>query len=408
MTQVTIKRLGVKGDGIAEGPLFVSRCLPGEIVSGTLDRQTLTAPKIITPSDDRVSPPCRHYKSCGGCQVQHATDDFVAGWKTDVVRQALKTRGLGTDFRAIETSPPFSRRRAGFSARRTKKGALVGFHGRASDTIVAIPDCHLLLPEVRAGASVAEALAMAGASRKTALSVLVTYSPKGLDVVARGGKPLDSRLRQALAAICESASLARLSWDDEVVALRAAPTQVFGPADVVPPPGAFLQATQHGQDVLTAAVLEITQGAKRVVDLFAGCGTFSLPLAQHAQVHAVEGDAAMIKALDAGWRHATGVRHVSSEVRDLFRRPLMADEFAKVDAVVIDPPRAGAEAQGTELSRSGVARIAYVSCNPVTFARDAAVLVDAGYSLEWIQVVDQFRWSAHVELVACLTKSHMR
>lgn len=408
MTEVTIKRLGLQGDGIAEGPVIAARTLPGEVVAGDLEGQNLKDPKIIAPSDKRVAPPCRHYKSCGGCQLQHAADDFVATWKVDVVRQALHARGLETAFRPIETSPPKSRRRAGFAARRTKKGAMVGFYGRASGTIIAIPDCHLVAPEVLEGAAVAEALAIAGASRKTALSVTVTQSDAGLDVFARGGKPLDGPLRQSLAAICEASRVVRLAWEDEVVALRAAPIQRFGPAKVTPPPGAFLQATAHGEAALTRAVLEITQGAKRVVDLFAGCGTFSLPLAQFAEVHAVEADAAMIAALDAGWRHSTGVRQVTSEARDLFRRPLMADEFAKAQAVVIDPPRAGAEAQVAELARSSVRRIAFVSCNPVTFARDAAVLVDAGYELEWIQVVDQFRWSAHVELVASFNASHMR
>ena len=408
MIEVTINRLGLQGDGVAEGPVFAARTLPGELVAGDLEGQKLVDPKIVAPSDKRVSPPCRHYKSCGGCQLQHASDTFVAEWKTDVVRKALETRGLKTTFRPIETSPPLSRRRAGFAARRTKKGAMVGFYGRGSGTIVAIPDCKLLVPELRAGASVAEALALVGASRKTPLSVMVTQSGAGLDVFASGGKPLDGPLRQSLAAIAEAAQLARLAWEDEVVAMRAAPTHLFGAAQVIPPPGAFLQATAHGEATLIRAVLEITQGAKRVVDLFAGCGTFSLPLAEHAEVHAVEGDAAMIAALDAGWRHASGVRTVTSEARDLFRRPLMAEELAKAEAVVIDPPRAGAEAQVAELVRSSVQKIAFVSCNPLTFARDAAELVDAGYVLEWVQVVDQFRWSAHVELVASFNAPHMR
>ena len=407
MTEVTITRLGLHGDGIADGPVFAPRTLPGEVVAGVLDGQVLHDVRIVTPSDRRVSPPCRHFKSCGGCQLQHADDDFVAGWKVDVVRQALKAHGLETVFRPIETSPPKSRRRAGFAAKRTKKGAIVGFHGRASDTVVAIPECQLLDPEVLAATAVAEDLALAGASRKTPLSVMVTATRTGLDVAVADGKPLDAPLRQNLAAICERHGLARLSWGDEVVAMRTPPVHAFDGAEVVPPPGAFLQATDHGERALTGAVRDIMQGADRIVDLFAGCGTFTLPLAHQAEVHAVEGDTAMLKALDGGWRHAIGVKKVSTEARDLFRRPLMPDELAKVDGVVLDPPRAGAEAQIAELARSRIARVAYVSCNPVTFARDAAVLVAAGYTLDWIQVVDQFRWSAHVELAACFTASHM-
>ena len=407
MSDFVINRLGIHGDGIADGPVFVARSLPGEVVTGSLEGQHLVDVRIVTPSSARVTPPCRHYKSCGGCQLQHASDDFVAEWKVDVVRQALKAHGLETVFRPIVTSPARSRRRAGYAARRTKKGATVGFHARASDAIIPVPDCQLVTPDVLRGQRVAEALAQAGASRKTALAVAVTQSDVGLDVAVRDGKELDGPLRQQLAMISEKLGLARLTWDDEVVAMRAPPSLSFGPAQVTPPPGAFLQATEHGQAALTQAVGEAVADAKRIVDLFAGCGTFTLPLARHAEIHAVEGDAAMLVALDAGWRHATGVKQVTTEARDLFRRPLLQDEFKGVDAVVIDPPRAGAEAQVAQLVHAGVPRIAYVSCNPVTFARDAAQLVAAGFQLEWVQVVDQFRWSSHVELVACMSATHM-
>ncbi|MEP1612928.1 MAG: class I SAM-dependent RNA methyltransferase [Roseobacter sp.] len=408
MAEFTIHRLGLLGDGIAEGPVYVSRALPGERVEGQLKGQNLEDIKILTPSERRVSPECRHFKSCGGCSMQHADDEFVADWKLDIVKTALSAHGLDTEFRPVKTSPARSRRRAGFAARRTKKGAMVGFHGRASGTIVPIPECQLVAPEVLAGVPVAEELAIVGASRKAALSVMVTLSDVGLDVAVRQGKPLDGPLRQRLAMICDSTGIARLTWDDEVVAMRASPVHSFANACVVPPPGSFLQATAHGEQVLTQAVCEITDGASRVIDLFSGCGTFALPLSSGAEVHAVEGDGTMLAALDAGWRHAKGVKTVTTERRDLFRRPLMFDEMTKADAVVIDPPRAGAEAQIAELARSSVPVIAYVSCNPVTFARDAAVLCAAGYHLEWIQVVDQFRWSAHVELAACLTAPKAR
>jgi len=215
-----------------------------------------------------------------------------------------------------------------------------------------------------------------------------------------GGKALDGALRLALARVAEAQGLARLSWDNEVVALRASPMQRFGRALVAPPPGAFLQATAEGEAALLALVREAVGDARRVVDLFAGVGTFALPLAEQAEVLAVEGEAAMVAALDRGWRSSVGLHRVSAEARDLFRRPLEPDEFKGFDVVVIDPPRAGAEAQTATLARSGVPVIAAVSCNPVTFARDARVLLAAGYTLDWVQPVDQFRWSAHVELAA--------
>lgn len=400
MTQeYTILRLGHQGDGIAEGPVYAPRTLPGERVSGVLDGSVLTDIKVLTPSDDRVKPPCRHYKSCGGCQLQHASDAFVADWKVEVVRTALAAQGLQAEMRPILTSPPQSRRRATIAVRRTKKGALAGFHGRASDVITEIPDCQLLDPTLTAAIPVAKALAELGGSRKGVLSVTLTLSEAGLDVAVQGGKPLDGPLELALARATEQHGLARLAWDGEVIAMRNPPAQRFGPVTVVPPPGAFLQATKDGEQALTQAVLEIVDPAKRVVDLFAGCGTFSLPLAQRAEVHAVEGAADMTCALDHGWRKSTGLKQVTTEARDLFRRPLMPDELRRFDAVVLDPPRAGAEAQVAELAEARRPVIAYVSCNPVTFARDAKILVRAGYALEWVQVVDQFRWSSHSELV---------
>jgi 23S rRNA (uracil1939-C5)-methyltransferase len=406
-----IIRLGHHGDGIADGPLFAPMTLPGEIVSGTADGQRLRDVRIVTPSDQRVRPPCRHFKSCGGCSLMHAADPFVAGWKQQIVVRALAAQGLEAEMRPIVTSPPQSRRRATFAARRTKGGAMVGFHGRASDTLVETPDCRLVTPGLLAGREVAGDLAVAGASRKAALDVQVTETLGGLDIAVSGGKPMDAALFSALSAIAEARSLARLTWDGEIVALRAPPEIAFGPARVAPPPGAFLQATAHGQQVLTEAVAEAVGDARRIVDLFAGCGTFALPLAQGAEVHAVEGDRAMLAALDHGWRHAhgleRGLKKVTTEARDLFRNPLLPDEVEAAEAVVIDPPRAGAEAQTAALARARVPVIAFVSCNPGTFARDAKTLAAAGYRLEWVQVVDQFRWSAHVELVARFALPHM-
>ncbi len=403
-TTATISRLGHQGDGVADGPLFAPRTLPGEIVSGIAEGSRLTQVRIETPSEHRVQPSCRHYKACGGCQLQHASDAFVAEWKTDVVRNALSAQGLETEFRHIQTSPPRSRRRATLAVRRTKKGAMAGFHGQASDVITEIPDCQLLEPDLLAAVPVAEALALAGASRKTPLAVTITLSEAGLDMLVRNGKPLDGPLRIELAQLAERHRIARLTWEDEPVAMEQPPVQPFGAAHVCPPPGAFLQATREGEAALLTAVLEITRGAKRIVDLFAGCGTFSLPLGSMAEVHAVEGEREMVKALDAGWRKAKGLKKVTTEARDLFRNPLLPEDLnpfgAEFEAAVIDPPRAGAEAQVAQLVKARTPVIAYVSCNPVSFARDAKLLVEAGYALAWVQVVDQFRWSAHTELAA--------
>ncbi len=399
MNEVTIQRLGNQGDGIAPGPVFVPRTLPGEVVTGDIRNGRIDAPSIQKPSADRVAPACPHYRACGGCQLMHAAEPFTTQWKQQIAQAALAAQEIETSWREVVTSPPATRRRATFAVKRTKKGALVGFHGRASGVITEIPECRLLDPGLLAAVSALRALALAGASRKGVLDVTVTLSGGGLDFAARGGKPADGSLLVTLAHLAEAHDLARLAWDDEVIALRRQPTQQFGRAVVTPPPGGFLQATPEGESALLTAVREITAGAQSVVDLFAGSGTFALPLAETAEVHAVEGDKAMIEALDRGWRHAQGLKRVTSEARDLFRRPLLADELARFEAAVIDPPRAGAEAQIAQLARARVPIIAHVSCNPVTFARDARTLCDAGYRIEWTQVVDQFRWSVHVEMV---------
>lgn len=408
MTTVTIERLGQQGDGVARGPLFVPLALPGENVSGTQQGDTLTDIRVETPSPDRVSAPCPHFRSCGGCALQHASDDLVAAFKRETVVTALAVHGIETDVRPTLTSPDKSRRRATFAARRTKKGAMVGFHARKSDAIIPVPNCILVTPTLAAVPPLAEALAVAGASRKGALSVTVTDSIEGLDVSVTGGKPLDGPLRIALAGLCEAHKLARLTWEDELIGMRIPPAQIMGAARVVPPPGAFLQATAHGQATLTQLVQDIVGDAKSVVDLFAGCGTFALPLAQKAEVLAVEGAQDMVAALDAGWRQAQGLKRVTSVARDLFRRPLLPDELAPFGAAVLDPPRAGAAAQIEQLARAKTPVIAHVSCNPQTFARDASTLINAGYTLDWVQPVDQFRWSAHVELVGAFRLTHTR
>jgi len=406
--RVVIERLGHLGDGIGHGEdgkaLFVPQTLPGEVVEGEPRGDALTNLRIVTPSPDRVRPPCPHYRTCGGCSLQHAADPFVAGWKLGVVRQALAAQGLEAAFRPIITSPPRSRRRAVLAGHRTKAGAVVGFHGRASDVLVQVPDCRLLHPDLLTALPVLEQITLLGGSRKAEVSLNLTRSDGGFDLAVTGAKPADAALQMELARLAAAHRIARLTWNGEGVALIAAPVQSFGAARVAPPPGGFLQATAEGEAALLTAVAEAVGPARQVADLFAGSGTFALPLAARAEVLAVESDAAMMAALAKGWRQATGLKRVTCETRDLFRRPLLPVELNRFDAVVIDPPRAGAEAQMAEIAASGVPVVASISCNPVTFARDARVLVAGGYRVQWVQVVDQFRWSPHVEMAALFTK----
>ncbi|NNK65912.1 MAG: class I SAM-dependent RNA methyltransferase [Rhodobacteraceae bacterium] len=403
----TITRLGHLGEGIAEGPIYIPRALPGEVVEGEVDSGRIAAPRILTPSPDRVRAPCPHYKGCGGCALMHASDSFVADWKTDVVRRALTAQGIDAPLRPIETSPSGTRRRATFSGRRLKSSVLVGFHGRASHSVVAVPNCAVLHPDLTAALPVCEAIVKGFGSRRGTLRLATTRSDAGIDLDVTDERALDGTDHVTLAGLAEAHDLARLSWNGEVVVERRPPVQRFDEIEVVPPPGAFLQATRHGEDTLRAAVVEAIGPAKSVVDLFAGCGTFALPLARRARVHAVEAGSDMLSAADRAWRKASGLRDLSTETRDLFRRPLLPDELAHYDAVVIDPPRAGAEAQMREIVEANIPRIAAVSCNPVSFARDAKLLIDGGYRLDWVQIVDQFRWSPHIELAAAFRRDHI-
>lgn len=405
--KLIIERLGHLGDGIAPGPYFAARTLPGEEIEGRIEGDRVLDTRILTPAATRVRPPCPHYRSCGGCDLQHANDEFVADWKLGVVRSALAAQGLSdVVFRPVLTSPPASRRRAKLGGRRSKSGAIVGFYAPGSDVLIETGSCILLHPDLMAALPGLRALVSLGASRKGAVALTLTRSETGLDLAVAGGKPLDAALQQDLASLAQAHGIVRLSWEGEVVAQSVPPVQRFGPALVAPPPGAFLQATAEGEAALLAAVAEAVGPARRVADLFSGVGTFALPLAQRAEVHAVESEPDMLVALEKGWRQAAGLKRVTTEARDLFRRPLLGDELKRFDAVVIDPPRAGAEAQIAALAEAAqkpettVPVVAAVSCNPVTFARDARALLAAGYRLDWVQVVDQFRWSPHVELAA--------
>ena len=396
----TIERLGLHGDGIAEGPVYAARTLPGEVVEGDLSGDRLDGIRIATPSSDRVAAPCKHFKGCGGCALQHASDQFVADWKLSIVRASLAAHGLDAPIRRLHTSPPQSRRRATFTGRRTKSGASVGFHAPSSIQIRDVPECQLVRPVLlNVVEQLVDIVAKTG-SRKGEMRLTVTDTLTGVDLAIEGGKPLDREISTLLAQF----DFARISWDGEPVITKHKPLVSLGTSQVSPPPGAFLQATEEGQWALLAAVEEALGETGPIVDLFAGCGTFSVPLAKIAAVHAVESDGDMLGALDESWRHSDGLRDITSETRDLFRRPLLPDELNRFAAAVIDPPRAGAEAQVTEMCQSDIQRIAFVSCNPVTFARDAALLTKAGYKMDWVDVVDQFRWSTHVEVVALFTR----
>lgn len=405
MTDHVIDRLGQAGDGIAAGPIYAPGTLPGEVVRGTLSGDRLGDIKIVSPSPARVAPPCRHAKSCGGCDLQHAKDIFVADWKVGIVAEALAAHGLAFEMGKMHVSPSRSRRRASLTGQKTKKGALIGYHARQSSILVDVLECQVLDPAILALKPLLVQITRAGGTRSENLRFAITQTANGADIDAQGARALDAGFMAELAELGSHFNVARLSWNSEPLATYRRAEVKMGRARVLPPPGAFLQATPQGEAALVARVRAEMTGAARVVDLFSGCGTFSLPLCETAEVLAVEGTAELLEAAHLAWRETGGVlKKFSVEKRDLFRRPLMPDELARFDGAVLDPPRAGAAAQVAEIAQSDLARLAYVSCSPKSFARDAAQLVAAGFTMGPVDVVDQFRWSTHVELVTGFTR----
>ncbi|MCO4823394.1 MAG: class I SAM-dependent RNA methyltransferase [Amylibacter sp.] len=403
MTEIQIEKLGAKGDGVAilDGTeVFAPYTVPGERVEGEIQGGRMEKPRILEPVPLRVKAPCSHFKTCGGCLTQHIDPAFLADWKQELVRDALAKQGLSTELRPTISSPPQSRRRAVFTGKRTKNGAFLGFHARGTSLVIPINQCMLLQPEITAGFDGLIKLVQLAASRKSEVRIAVTTSLGGLDISVDDALPLENAIQSQVVKITHDHGFSRVFWNGEIILERSAAQQKFGTALVTPPNGSFLQATHEGETALVKTVQEIVTKAKIAADLFSGCGTLTLPIAQTAEVAAFESDGPMLAALDKGWRETTGLKKVSTATRDLFRNPLRLDELKPFDTVIIDPPRAGARAQVEMLAQSAVKAIAFVSCNPATFARDARVLVDGGYTLDWVQTIDQFLWSSHCELVA--------
>lgn len=425
----TVHALGDRGDGLVKpdnGPkrlFFLPGALQGERVrlrSGRRRAEGWTAvlEDVIEPSPDRVPPPCPHATRCGGCDLQHMAPEAIARWKGEKVARALAHRGL-TDIaplRPTRPTPPGTRRRLTLALRGRSQIGLVGFHARESHRLVDTPGC--LLPTPRLSALMAAlrlAIPRFLAPGEESIAV-VTDTDTGLDILMDPPGGLDLAVREALAAFAQEIDLARLSFSlpgrqTEPVVIRRPPSLTLGGVSVQPPPGAFLQPSRDGEEILVALVAEaladVPQGAP-LADLFSGLGTFALPLAaQGFDVLALDAAPDSIAALGATDR-------VRARVRDLFRDPLAADALDGFAAVVLDPPRAGGQAQALALAARAQtaqakesppppARVVMVSCAPGTLARDLRILVDGGYAIDWVQPVDQFPWSHHVEVVARLS-----
>jgi len=404
---LTIDKLGSEGVGVArlDGKIIlVAGSLPGERVKARVEGGLGVVTQIIEPSPFRIAPACHHFGSCGGCALQHLAWDPYLDFKRELVVEALRRQGLGdVPVGPIAASPPGSRRRATLEAKQAGGTLLLGFHGRGSHHIVDLGECPVLLPELAALLMPLRKLLRILLPPGAGATVQLAAGPDGIDLGLLLPAVPDMEQLEGLSAFAEIKDLARLWWRVEGMAPVPASQRRsiglrFGGVPVDPPSGGFLQATAAGEAALTAAVVASLAGAERVADLFAGCGTFGLALGPRAELHAVESDAAALGALASAARRA-GLGFVTTERRDLEARPLLVSELKRFDAVLFDPPRAGAKAQVANLAQSGVPTVVGVSCNPATFARDARMLVDGGYRLDSVLPVDQFVWSPHVELV---------
>jgi 23S rRNA (uracil1939-C5)-methyltransferase len=402
--RLTIDRLGDRGEGIAqgrEGAILIPYALPGETIIAEVDGREGRLIEVLAASEERIPPHCRHFSLCGGCAVQTLSWEAYARWKQGLAAKALRYAGLAAEVSPLADAHGEGRRRATFHARYDLRGqAMVGFMQARSHKIVEIGSCPLLAASMDGALPAARALAKALAPSGKPLDILVTATMTGLDIDMRGHGPLNDGQRRGLADLAMRLDLARLTNHGENILTRRAPRLAMGKALVSPPPSAFLQATALGEDMLAAKVCEALSGAKKIADLFAGVGTFGLRLAEFAQVHAVDVAGDALAALTRAARSANGLRPVTIEQRDLFRRPFGPGEAESFDAVLFDPPRAGALLQARALAASSVPLIAAVSCNMQSFARDAAILSKGGYELARVELIDQFRHSPHVEIMA--------
>jgi len=400
--EVEIVRLGARGDGIAEtaeGPRYLPFALPGERVRV----EPAGLPRLQSPpSPERREPVCRHFGLCGGCVAQHMSTSLYADWKRGILLEALRQRGLRPEVGPLRPIPAASRRRAVLTGRRAESAVILGYHPRESEAVFDLQECPVLVPEIVAALPALREIA-ANAGREVRLTVLAT--PAGLDVAVAVEPRLDAKGAARLAQIAAGERrLARLALNGETLSQRELPRLSFGGVEVCPPPGAFVQAVAEAETLLAEEVGRATRKARRVADLFCGLGALSFRIARSARVDAFDSDPEAVAALSLAARHAKGLKPIAGRVRDLFTEPLAPRELDGYDAVVFDPPRAGAKAQALALAGSRVPVVVAVSCAPGTLARDLRILVDGGYRLQHVVPIDQFLFSAHVEAVAQLQR----
>ena len=402
---VRVTGLGAEGDGVATNAagaqVFLPQALPGEVWQ--IEEDYPPEPVELLP--DRRRPPDPEDEPCGGCVARHMPIAIYQGWKREALVRALRQQGIASDIQPLVTVPEHSRRRATFNAQRIGGVMRVGYHGRRSHELVAAEDCPVLDKRIVALLPALAELAEVVAARDDTPRISITLTDTGADVDVEGREDkLNARARTRISEITAAARLARVSVGGVPVIDRQAPVLHFAGKAVAPPPGAFLQAVPEAEQAMIELVTAALGKARHVGDLFCGLGTLTLPIARKARVLAYDADRTAIAALNEAQRKNQGLKPIKAAPRDLFRDPLSPMEMKELDAVVLDPPRAGAKAQCERIAVTKIKRVVMVSCSPATLARDLRILIDGGYRLDAVTPIDQFLYSPHLEAVAVLSR----
>ena len=403
-----INELGWHGDGIADMDdkrIFVPFTLAGESVRVMVTGTRARLLEVLQASPERAQAQCEYVGKCGGCAVQHMAFESYYQWKRHVIERALLNRRIDAPVEDLIDAHGNGRRRVTLHVQNVDGQVQAGFMQAHSHKLVDIEICPILAPELAKATDIARDVAGHLLKASKALNIQLTVSETGLDCTITGAGELDLDARMGLSDCANNHDLARLSVGGDMVLERRAPTLTFGAGKVILPPGGFLQATFAGEEILSNMVLEGVSGAKKIADLYCGIGPFSMRMAAHSPVMSFDNDAAAIAALNTAAHHVRGQKPVTTEIRDLSENPLHSSELDSFDAVVFDPPRAGAEAQARDIASSKVAIVIAVSCNAATFAHDASILINGGYRLEKVTPVDQFRFAGHVEMVGVFKRS---
>ncbi len=407
VTDLNRKGLGIVLDYSGKIILEIPYTLPGDSVDYELGADNkLNIVRLNKESSHRVEALCPKFGECGACSLQHASKSFLLEWKQSVVKHDLRKRGIDTIFRPTITVPQLSRRRAKFVGRRVKRKAIVGFHKRSSSEIVSFEGCVILDPSIINFLGGMEKITLLTCTRTSRVSFHVSTSESGLDVHVKGIRKFGEEIKAELIEIARDNKVSRFICDNDLLVLFNKPFQRASNFRIYPPSLFFMQATKIAENTMTESVVEAFKSEKNVADLFSGYGVFSLALSVDKRVAAYDNSGEMLMALDKAYKNHTNLKRIKTHVRDLHKSPLTSRELSQYDGIIANPPRAGALKQVMEIVKSDIRRIVYISCNVDTFSRDSKILVDGGFNLDWLRIIDQFRWSHHIEILSQFSRTN--